>query len=182
MPPAFVLSQDQTLRKYLTKGFSSSSLIHCSVASFKALVCFAWLFNFQRTGPPLSATAHLYYHRRCLSVKNFFQIFSGSFALGVDVLLSTIGYYTRLLRFRQYFFHDFLQKLFRHGMTRELALPDEHLSLAGDWKHANFHRLALVKITCVSFSAQPLSFYRSAHKKAGAFAPAFSSVWNRVFD
>ena len=36
MPPAFVLSQDQTLRKYFTKRLSSSSsFINCSVASQK---------------------------------------------------------------------------------------------------------------------------------------------------
>ena len=67
-------------------------------------------------------------------------------------------------------------------MTRELALPDEHLSLAGDWKDAGFHGLAMVKAFCSSGAAWMLFFYRKAHKKAGAFAPAFSSVWNRVFD
>ncbi|MED9780204.1 MAG: hypothetical protein UGE23_02300, partial [Peptococcaceae bacterium] len=95
----------------------------------------------------------------------FFQVFSGSFALGVDVLLSTIGYYTRLLCFRQHFFHDFLQKLFGHGMTRESALSGEHVSLACARKSAGFHRLAMVKTFCSSGASRALSFYRKAHKK-----------------
>jgi hypothetical protein len=97
-------------------------------------------------------------------------------------LLSTIGYYTRLLTKGQGVFSSFLQNPFRHEMTGESALPGEHVSLAGDWKHAGFHGLAMVKTFCSSGAAWMLFFYRKAHKKAGAFAPAFSSVWNRVFD
>ncbi|MEE0205379.1 MAG: hypothetical protein UEX93_00755, partial [Peptococcaceae bacterium] len=75
--------------------------------------------------------------------RTFFKFFQGSFALGVDVLLSTIGYYTRLLRISQHFFHDFLQKLF----------TGEHVSLAGAWKHAGFHGLTMVKTFCSSGAA-----------------------------
>jgi len=88
-------------------------------------------------------------------------------------LLSTIGYYTRLLRFRQHFFHDFLQKLFRHGMTRELALPDEHLSLAGAWKHAGFHGLTMVKTFCSSGAAWMLFFYEKGTQKSRSFRSCF---------
>ena len=62
----------------------------------------------------------------------------------------------------------------------ESALSGEHVSLAGAWKDAGFHRLAMVTTFCSSGASRALSFYRKAHKKAGAFAPAFSSVWNRV--
>ena len=65
-------------------------------------------------------------------------------------------------------------------MTRYSTLSGEHVSLAGAWKDAGFHGLAMVKAFCSSGAAWMLFFYRKAHKKAGAFAPAFSSVWNRV--
>lgn len=167
MPPAFVLSQDQTLRKYLTKGFSSSSIfivrLLFSKHWFVSLGCLIFKEQGRRSRRQL-----IYITTGGVSLsRTFFKFFSGSFALGVDVLLSTIGYYTRLLRFRQHFFHDFLQKLFGHRMTRELALPDEHVSLAGAWWHAGFHCLAMVKACCSSGAAWMLFFYRKAHKKQG---------------
>lgn len=82
MPPAFVLSQDQTLRKYLTKSFSSSSLIHCSVAFSSTGFCSLGCLIFKEQ-PAASATAHLYYHSSLVSVKNFFQVFLEICLLGV---------------------------------------------------------------------------------------------------
>ena len=97
--------------------------------------------------------------------RTFFQVFSGSFALGVDVLLSTIGYYTRLLPKGQGVFCVFLQKLFRHGMTRDSTLPGEHVSLAGAWWHAGFHCLAMVKAFFSSGAAWMLFFLVERHTK-----------------
>ena len=50
-------------------------------------------------------------------------------------------------------------------MTRELALPDEHISLAGAWKHAGFHGLTMVKAFCSSGAAWMLFFYKERHTK-----------------
>ena len=57
-------------------------------------------------------------------------------------------------------------------MTRYSTLSGEHVSLAGAWKDAGCHGLTMVKAFCSSGAARMLFFYRKAHKKAGAKAPA----------
>ena len=81
MPPAFVLSQDQTLRKYLRSAFSKlfCSLKNCSVALFlKHWIYFAWLFNFQRT-PAASRRQLIYNTTVTLSCQHFFKSFLETF-------------------------------------------------------------------------------------------------------
>ena len=81
MPPAFVLSQDQTLRKYLRSAFSKlfCSLKNCSVALFlKHWIYFAWLFNFQRT-PAASRRQLIYNTTVMLSCQHFFKSFLETF-------------------------------------------------------------------------------------------------------
>ena len=58
-------------------------------------------------------------------------------------------------------------------MTRELALPDEHLSLAGAWKHAGFHGLTMVKTFCSSGAAWMLFFYEKGTQKSRSFRSCF---------
>ena len=80
-PPAFVLSQDQTLRKYLRSAFSKlfCSLKNCSVALFlKHWIYFAWLFNFQRT--PAASRRQLIYNTTVgLLCQHFFKSFLETF-------------------------------------------------------------------------------------------------------
>ena len=106
MPPAFVLSQDQTLRKYLTKSFSSSSSFHCSVAFSSTGFCSLGCLIFKEQ-PAASATAHLYYHSSLLSVKNFFKFFKRFACWALVTLAPTRMYYTRTFSFRQPLFPSF---------------------------------------------------------------------------
>ncbi|MEE0509707.1 MAG: hypothetical protein UDG94_00585, partial [Peptococcaceae bacterium] len=89
----------------------SSSLIHCSVAFSSTGFCSLGCLIFKEQ-PAASATAHLYYHNSFLSVKNFFQVFSESFELGVGTRAPTKMYYTRTSPFRQPLFLFFCLFLF----------------------------------------------------------------------
>ena len=110
MPPAFVLSQDQTLRKYLRSAFSKlfCSLKNCSVALFlKHWIYFAWLFNFQRT-PAASRRQLIYITTDRLSLSRTFFKFFKRFACWVLVTLApTRMYYTRTFSLRQPLFSSF---------------------------------------------------------------------------
>ena len=51
-------------------------------------------------------------------------------------------------------------------MTRYSTLSGEHVSLAGAWKHAGFHGLAMVKAFCSSGAAWMLFFYEKGAQKS----------------
>ena len=112
MPPAFVLSQDQTLRKYLTKSFSSSSSFHCSVAFFKHWILFAWLFNFQRTTCRISDSSFILPQLACLC-QELFSSFLRDLLAGCWSLSRRRECIIRVLsHFVNPFFHLFLLFLF----------------------------------------------------------------------
>ena len=112
MPPAFVLSQDQTLRKYLTKSFSSSSSFHCSVAFFKHWILFAWLFNFQRTTCRISDSSFILPQLTCLCQELFSSFFGDLLARCWSLSRQRECIIRVLSLFVNPFFHLFLLFLF----------------------------------------------------------------------